>query len=74
MSNAPPKRPSARSLALTAAKVAGYHQDARAFTRLRVESRVSIEALAEQWRLGVRAKEAGARCDCLDCNQTKEKT
>jgi hypothetical protein len=56
-----------REVALINARVAGYHDDARSFTRLRIESRVAIAYLNEQWRLGQKMKAAGVPCTCTDC-------
>lgn len=56
-----------RATALTLAKVAGYHNDSRSFTRLIIESRVARPKLTEAWQHGVTAKRNGVRCDCRDC-------
>lgn len=55
---------------LVSARVAGYHNDSAGFTRLRVEARVSIEFLQEEWRRGQRMREGGVRCDCRDCRES----
>lgn len=49
------------------ARVAGYHDDSRAFTRLLVEARVSREALNRAWFQGVAAKQNGVGCSCPSC-------
>ena len=54
MRSAQPKRPTRREIALTTARVAGYENDTRAFTRLFCTSHVaSCAALNEAWRAGV---------------------
>lgn len=64
-----PSTPSKRQVALVKARVAGYHNDTADFTRLRVESRVSIEYLQEEWRRGQRMRAGGVRCHCSDCRK-----
>ena len=61
---------SRRETMLTLARVAGYHDDAKTFTRLRIESRVSLPFLHEAWMAGQRAKAAGVKCPCRDCEVT----
>lgn len=56
-----------RSTALALARVAGYHNDSRAFTRLIVECRVARAAMNEAWTAGARAKAAGVACTCREC-------
>lgn len=56
-----------REIALANARVAGYHQDRRTFTRLRVESRVHVQYLNAAWHAGQKAKAAGVPCDCREC-------
>jgi hypothetical protein len=59
---------SKRDTAIALARVAGYHQDSRAFTRLIIESQVRRDVMNEAWRAGVRAREAGVRCGCRECS------
>jgi hypothetical protein len=61
-----------RSVALTYAKVAGYHNDTKSFTRLIIESRVNRQAMNTAWDLGQQAKANGARCDCFFCQRERE--
>lgn len=58
---AQPKRPSKRTVALTLARVAGFEEDTRAFTRLLVESRVNREAMHEAWQAGVARRREAVR-------------
>jgi len=60
-----------RETALTYAKVAGYHNDTKSFTRLIIESRVNLQTMNHAWCAGVKAKENGVRCGCFQCNPTK---
>ena len=60
---------SKRQTAIAQAKVAGYHNDTRWFTRLIVESRVARPIMNEAWRHGALAKEAGVRCECPECKR-----
>lgn len=57
-----------RQAALAAVKIAAYHNDARALTRLRIESRLGIEAFNTAAAAGTRARAAGVPCSCSDCN------
>ena len=57
-----------REQALIAAKIAGYHQDSKMFTRLIIECRVNRQAMNSAWFAGGQAKLAGVRCNCIDCN------
>jgi hypothetical protein len=56
-----------RESAIVRAKVAGYHEDRRAFTRLVIESRVNRKAMLDAWRLGIAARANGIKCDCYEC-------
>lgn len=48
-----------KSIALASARLAGYNNDKKAFTRLVVESRINIYELNKQWTIGqeLKAKE-----------------
>ena len=54
-----PKRPSQRELTLAHLRIAGYDNDAAAWTRLYIEHRISHAVAKEAWRQGVRMREAG---------------
>jgi hypothetical protein len=56
-----------RIQATTYLRIAGYHDDRAAFTRLYVENRISLPAAKEAYRSGQQAKKVGVRCDCNDC-------
>lgn len=56
-----------RKQALVFARIAGYHNDSRAFTRLRIEARVALPHLLDQWHNGQRQKAAGVKCGCYEC-------
>lgn len=58
-----------RKIALILARVAGYHGDTKAFTRLLVESHVNRAAMNREWVNGARQKNAGAPCTCHECNR-----
>lgn len=60
-----------RSDALSAMRLAGYHDDSRAFTRLVCTTRVSREKANEQWRIGRQLRAAGVRCECFTCREAK---
>lgn len=60
----------ARAIAIASAKVAGYHADSKAFTRLIVEARVNRQTMNEAWAAGVAARTAGVPCACRDCTVT----
>ena len=73
MSAAPPRRPSARSLALGRMRMAGFHGDRAAFTRLYIESRIVLDRALDAFMEGQRAREAGARCGCFACTREPKK-
>jgi hypothetical protein len=56
-----------RDIAITAAKISGYHNDARTYTRLIVEARVRRDVMAAAWSEGVQKRAAGATCACFEC-------
>lgn len=58
-----------RSVLLAALRVAGYHDDVRAWVRLYTENRVSRQVANEQWQLGKRMRSNGVRCSCYECNK-----
>jgi hypothetical protein len=49
------------------ARIAGYHDDARFYTRLLIVARVNRSALAGAFASGKAAREAGIPCGCFDC-------
>jgi hypothetical protein len=55
-------------------KIAGYHADAKAFTRLCCESKISREASDLAYYAGVNAKKNGQRCSCNDCLKAHERS
>lgn len=57
-----------RKHVLTWLKVAGYHNDQASFVRLYVENRVSVSVARQAFSDGARAKQAGVKCSCRDCN------
>lgn len=56
-----------RDDALAYIRIAGYHDDARQFTRLYVENRISITAAREAYRTGQNQRAAGVPCTCNQC-------
>ena len=62
-----------RADALAWMRIAGYHNDSKAFTRLLIENRVSRKAADEAWAKGVKAKEIGIGCTCLHCQKQAPK-
>lgn len=59
---------SKREQALGWIRVAGYHEDSAAFTRLYIENRVSLAAAKEAFRNGRAQRAAGVPCSCRDCS------
>lgn len=59
-----------RARVLDAMKVAGYHDDRKAFTRLLIENRVGRDAAARAFQVGQTARDRGVPCSCFDCNRT----
>lgn len=58
-----------RKDALTATRIAGYHDDSRSFTRLLVEHRISKQAADNEWTRGKNIKKAGVPCSCHNCKK-----
>lgn len=52
-------RPTKREVAISRARVAGYENDTRTFTRLLVESRVRRELLNAAWQEGAALQKRG---------------
>lgn len=49
--------------------VAGYHNDKSRYTRLLIENRISLANAQKAYSDGIKAKEAGVKCACYDCNK-----
>ena len=60
-----------RKLTLDLIRIAGYHDDAKAFTRLYCESRISRAAADKAWQAGAAQKQNGVKCNCLRCSKPK---
>ena len=60
-----------RGIDITAARIAGYHDNKALFTRLVVESSVSRGVLDKAWREGRRQRESGMPCDCYSCEEER---
>lgn len=58
-----------RETVLQQIKVAGYHGDSRAATRLLIENPVSRKNYNLAWEAGVAAKRAGVPCECYLCKR-----
>lgn len=56
-----------RKQAIAYARVAGYHNDTGAFTRLICEQRVNRQVMNEAWHNGKLAKANGVPCGCYEC-------
>lgn len=52
-------------------RVAGYHEDRAAFTRLYIENKISKAKADEAFRQGRAMKAAGVGCDCHDCKAAR---
>lgn len=57
--------------ALAYMRIAGYHGDKLAFTRLFVENRVSRQVADAEFHRGATMKKAGVPCNCSNCKTTK---
>ena len=71
--NPAPKPPTKRALDLAAFRSAGYHDDAKAFTRALIERRVSRAEADKAWAAGVAMKAQGVGCGCYECKRAAEK-
>ena len=56
-----------RADALTRARLAGYHADTAAYTRVLTEARVRRAALDEAYMAGQQQRADGMRCECHQC-------
>ena len=61
-----------RSLLLASFRTAGYHDDRREFTRLKVEHRIAFAAAQRAWAEGERLRAGGFRCGCGPCGAHQE--
>jgi hypothetical protein len=57
-----------RKQILESIKVAGYHNDDKAFIRLYTENHISYAKAQEARTLGIRARQNGVKCSCYACN------
>lgn len=60
---------SAKAQVLAALRVAGYHEDKKAFTRLYVEKKIGMYDALYQYEAGKRMKAQGIQCTCKECVQ-----
>lgn len=58
---------SKRDLALSHMRVAGYHDNRVAFTRLYLESKISLQVANDAWNTGKKQKKSGMPCSCVSC-------
>jgi len=56
-----------REVAIDLLRVAGYHNDQRAFVRLYVENRISRKVATEEFNRGYALRRSGVRCTCFEC-------
>lgn len=61
-----------RETTLALARIAGYHGDRAAFTRLLIECRVNRQAMNEAFWNGQKARANGVGCTCCECKKAKE--
>lgn len=64
-----PSRPSKRECYLAEARIAGYHDDVRGFTRVLIGSRVRRELMDAAWHEG--RKQYAAGVPCTHCQRMK---
>lgn len=62
-----PKQPTKRTVWLSRMRIAGFHNDSAAYTRLLIEAKVNRAELELAWREGVLLKQQGALCGCSGC-------
>lgn len=60
-----------RAMAIEHLRVAGYHDDRGAFTRLYVENRISYEAAKKAYGEGRSLRAQGIGCTCTVCKKAK---
>lgn len=56
-----------RKHAIQYARVAGYHDDAKRYTRLIIEARINRQAMTEAFLSGKQARANGVKCNCSEC-------
>ena len=61
--------PSDSSLILSHIRVAGYHDDLKAFCRLYVENRISKAVADKAYNAGRKQKRDGVPCGCYLCKK-----
>ena len=60
------KQPTRREIGLQKIKFAGYH--GKSYQLLAIEYRISYEVAREWHYKGYLAKQAGVKCNCMECN------
>jgi len=53
-------------------RIAGYHEDERAYMRLYCETRIGRAAAREAYETGLRQKAGGMKCSCFHCKTRNE--
>ncbi|VUZ24121.1 Uncharacterised protein [uncultured Comamonas sp.] len=64
---------SKREDTLAAMRIAGYHNDKAAFTRLLVENRIRLTVADEAWLTGRKQRANGMKCACYECSRGDSK-
>jgi hypothetical protein len=62
---------SKKEITLASCKVAGYHNDMKSFTRVYVESRLSLVVAQEAYNQGIKLRESGMKCTCSKCKEAE---
>jgi hypothetical protein len=58
---------SKRETALAICRVAGYHEDKKAFTRAYIESKLNLSIATDAYNQGIVLKQRGMACTCSKC-------
>jgi len=58
-----------REIAITGARIAGYHDGQQTLIRLYVEARVKLGVMKQAFFDGQQARINGVKCNCCECKQ-----
>ncbi len=56
-----------RSMLIALLRIAGYHDDMKAFTRLYVENRIKLFKAKQAFAEGKQLRAGGVGCTCYEC-------
>jgi hypothetical protein len=63
------KKVSKREIALSLCRIAGYHNDSKAFARVFIENRLSMKVAQNAFAEGANQRKSGMKCSCRECRE-----